>query len=453
LSRAFDSMLVRWVCAIAAVIALGAAAVGSSQTSSTAGRVVVELKDGESVEEFCGRHGLTLVDSIPQTSLLVEADAASLAEAAADDAIASTQPDLPTLLSETAILSPAVVALLDPEMVSALKDPQTIWNGRNVLKRSAVRQRGLQRIKADDALEMADGSGIIVAVLDTGIDATHPGLIGSVLPGFNFLADDTNTDELSGLPASIIEALRATSAAPGSGLLSLLNPSTVALLDPAAISFLNSPPLYFGHGTLVSGLIHLIAPGAMILPVKAFDTSGTSTSFRVAKAIRYAADRGAHVINMSFDMDQYSPLVSEALDYAAGRGVILIASVGNKNSLVNSNFPASHPAVIGVAATNRDDRKAKFSNHGGVVKVAAPGDGLISMYPGGLYAGVGGTSFAAAMVSGQAALIRSKSTAPAADIMRFILDTTDPVVGLTPGMQLGTGRINARDALRELRPR
>ncbi len=97
-------------------------------------------------------------------------------------------------------------------------------------------------------------------------------------------------------------------------------------------------------------------------------------------------------------------------ELAERRGVILVASVGNKNSLVSTTFPASHRAVPGVAATDREDRKARFSNYGTAVKVAAPGDALISTYPAGLYAGIGGTFFAAAVVSAEAALVRSKST-------------------------------------------
>ncbi|HYR85559.1 MAG TPA: S8 family serine peptidase, partial [Terriglobia bacterium] len=400
MSRPFDSMLVRTSCAIIFVLALGTTAAIFPQTGSNSGRVIVQLKSGVSTEDFCRRNGLTLIDSIPGGALLVEADATTLAQAVADDAVASTEPDLPVDLSETAILDPAVLALLNPDMVDLLKDPAVISTGRNFFKKSMVTQRGLDKIKKDDALQLADGSGILVAVLDTGIDATHPALLGSSIPGFNFLTDDVNTNELMDLPPQTIEALR-TSASLNPAVLALLNPTTVAFLDPAALSFLTAPPLYFGHGTLVSGLIHLIAPGALIMPVRVFDASGRSTSFRIAKAIRYAVDRGVHVINMSFDMQQLSPLVSEALDYAADRGVILVASVGNGNSLVDATFPASHPAVLGVAATNRDDRKARFSNYGAAVKVAAPGDSLISTYPAGLYAGIGGTSFAAAVVSAE----------------------------------------------------
>jgi len=440
-------MLVRSVCAILFVFALGAAQATLSRSGSNTGRAVVELKSGASIEDFCSRNGLKLIDSIQGSALLVEGDAATLAQAAADDAIASTEPDLPVALSETAILNPAVLALLNPDMVNLLKDPAVVSTGRNLLRKSMVTQRGLDKIKADDARALADGSGILVAVLDTGIDATHPALLGSSVPGFNFMTGDTNTDELLDLPPLTIEALR-TSASLNPAVLALLNPSTVAFLNPAALEFLKAPPLYFGHGTLVSGLIHLIAPGALILPVRVFDASGISSSFRIAKAIRYAVDSGAQVVNMSFDMEQLSPLVSEALDYAADRGVILVASVGNRNSVVSSTFPASHRAVLGVAATNREDLKARFSNYGSAVKVAAPGDGLISTYPAGLYAGIGGTSFAAAVVSAEAALIRSKSTAPAADIVRRILDTAESIADLNPGMYLGAGRINARDSLR-----
>ncbi len=118
--------------------------------------------------------------------------------------------------------------------------------------------------------------------------------------------------------------------------------------------------------------------------------------------------------------------------------------MGNKNSLVSTTFPASHRAVPGVAATDREDRKARFSNYGTAVKVAAPGDALMSTYPAGLYAGIGGTSFAAAVVSAEAALVRSKSTAPAADSVRRMLDTAESIAYLNLGMYLGAGRINAR---------
>src|SRR5262245_31009087 len=442
-------MLMRSACAIVAILALTAASVGFTETGSNAGRVVVGLKNGESIDAFCSRHGLTVVDSIPGSSFLIEADATQLAQASADVAVASTEPDLPVAVSETAILSPASVAFLDPALIDVLKDSELVWHGANLWKKSVVEQRGIRRINADDALQLADGSGITVAVLDTGVDPSHPALVGSTIPGFNFLADNTNTDEVSDLPPAIIGALRLASALLNSAVLTRLNPSTVAFLDPAVLSFVKTPPLYFGHGTLVSGLIHLIAPRASILPVRVFDTSGTSTTFRIAKAIRYAVDRGAQVINMSFDMDQASPLLAETLDYAASYGVILVASTGNMNKLVTTNYPASHPAVVGVAATNNEDVKARFSNYGPAVKVAAPGDGLISTYPAGLYAGIAGTSFSAAMVSGQAALVRSKSTAPAGDIVRRILNTTEPIGALNPGFALGAGRIDARDALRK----
>jgi len=124
-------------------------------------------------------------------------------------------------------------------------------------------------------------------------------------------------------------------------------------------------------------------------------------------------------------------------ELAERRGVILVASVGNKNSLVSTTFPASHRAVPGVAATDREDRKARFSNYGTAVKVAAPGDALISTYPAGLYAGIGGTSFAAGVVSAEAALVRSKSTAPAADSVRRMLDTAESIAYLNLGMYLG----------------
>ena len=117
MSRDLDSMLMRFICAIIFVFALGAAGVGFTRTGPDSGRVVVELKSGASAEDFCSRNGLRLIDSIEGGALLVEADAATLAQAAADTAVASTEPDLPVTLSETAVLDPAVLDLLTRSLV------------------------------------------------------------------------------------------------------------------------------------------------------------------------------------------------------------------------------------------------------------------------------------------------------------------------------------------------
>jgi len=208
------------------------------------------------------------------------------------------------------------------------------------------------------------------------------------------------------------------------------------------------PSPYFGHGTLVSGLIHALAPSVFIMPLKAFDANGRATSFRIAKSIIYATDQGAQVINMSFSLETSSDLVDEAIEYAAKRKVVLVASLGNRNVKLEKkymNYPASYPKVIGVAATDLNDRKANFSNYGHSADVSAPGVGLMSAYPGGLYAIWSGTSGAAALVSGEAASVLSRKESKSEEAIKRVIDRVDHI---HDQHGLGKGRINMRSALR-----
>ena len=183
------------------------------------------------------------------------------------------------------------------------------------------------------------------------------------------------------------------------------------------------------------------------MPLKVFDASGRGTSFRIAKAIVYAAANGADVINMSFSLEATSPLVGDAIDYAAQKGLVMVASIGNNNSKVDKTYPASYAKVTGVAATDLNDHKAAFSNYGPAADVAAPGVALVSAYPGGLYAVWSGTSAAAALVSGEAALILSRKDLKTDDVRKRIEGRVDP---LHEKYDLGKGRINLKFALKKL---
>lgn len=437
------------------LIVLGTTAAGEIGNE----RVVVKLRSNSEVEEFLEQNRLELIDSIPGTSLfLVEGSRSAVIHAQANPQVLSVEPDLPVELSETAILDPATVALLNPATVALLNTIELTTCGRNLVKASLVKQPALGRIQADNAKRVADGSLVTVAVLDTGIDGNHPALAGSILPGLNFIDGSSNVSEFTDLqPAAAASVFVQGAAALNPAVVALLNPSTVALLNPstvallnpATVALLNSPrSLYFGHGTLVSGLIRAIAPGALIRPLKVFDASGRSTGFRVAKGIRYAADMNDAVMNLSFEIQGRSVLVAQALDYAAERGVVLIASAGNRNAYITDSLPASHPRVIGVAATTLNDHRAAFSNYGPAVAVAAPGEGLVSTYPAGLYAVVSGTSFSSGIVSGEAALIRSALPLSAAQISTKIRTAVDSLQSGERPLLLGSGRIDLERAVR-----
>src|SRR6266567_108412 len=189
-----------------------------------------------------------------------------------------------------------------------------------------------------------------------------------------------------------------------------VNQSTAAVLDQSTAAVLdNSQYAAFGHGTMVMGIIHLVAPQAQLLPLKAFSSDGTGYLSNILNAVYYGVQNGANVINMSFDMTSNSLEFSKAMDYANQNGVICAASAGN-DGMEEIVYPAAYQNdVMGVASTSNTDTRSSFSNYGGaVVWVAAPGEAIISTYPFGTYAAGWGTSFSAPFVSGAAALLRNR---------------------------------------------
>jgi subtilisin family serine protease len=227
---------------------------------------------------------------------------------------------------------------------------------------------------------------------------------------------------------------------------SFLDQADASFLDQADASFLDANSPAHGHGTMVAGILAAIAPDAMIMPLRAFDDEGCATNYNISKAIKYAVSHGAQVINMSFGISGGAQTLKNTIKDAEKAGVIVVASAGNDNTSV-PQYPASYPGVVSVAATDLQDVKASFSNYGATISVSAPGKSIISAYPGGYYAELSGTSFAAPMVAGEAALLRSlKANASTAAIEAGVdnIDTANPkYVG-----QLGTGRINLLKALK-----
>jgi subtilisin family serine protease len=187
----------------------------------------------------------------------------------------------------------------------------------------------------------------------------------------------------------------------------VLNQSTVAILDQSTVAILDGQqlPEDFGHGTMVSGLIHLVAPTASIMPLKAFQSDGTAELSNIVAAIYCAVDHGARVINMSFSTTTKEPVLQQAIAYTTSHGVICIASAGNQGREMTV-YPAGFQGVIGVASTNKNDLRSPFSNYDSdAIRLAAPGEALVTTCPGNNYAAVWGTSFSSALVSGASALV------------------------------------------------
>jgi len=251
-----------------------------------------------------------------------------------------------------------------------------------------------------------DGTGITVAVIDTGVDPAHPALTGVLLPGHDFVNNRSGASEMVDLDPAMAAALTQSTATILDGEnVYQMNSYTAAILSQSTATILDGPPHSFGHGTMTAGLVHLVAPNAKILPLKAFAGDGSSDLFNIVQAIYYAVDNGANVISMSFEIEQSSPALQNAIQYALSKNVTLVAASGNDAGQIMV-YPAGYNSVIGVGATSNSDGKSSFTNFGtNAVYVAAPGEGVITTYPGGNYAAGWGTSFSAPLVAGEAALI------------------------------------------------
>jgi hypothetical protein len=246
----------------------------------------------------------------------------------------------------------------------------------------------------------------IVAIIDTGVDANNPILKPCLVPGYDFT---TNT---AGIPDEMQDPMlgQSTAAILNQSTAHLLNGQSVAVLNQSTAAILNQStaavlngnalPADFGHGTMVAGLVHLIAPGAQIMPLKAFAEDGTSQSSKIVAAIYYAVQHGASVVNMSFGESDMSADVMQAINYATRNNVVCVASTGNSGTQALV-YPAAYGNVLGVTSVNAQGQLSTFSNYGpDITAVAAPGENLVTTYPGGNFAAVSGTSFAAALISG-----------------------------------------------------
>jgi subtilisin family serine protease len=275
------------------------------------------------------------------------------------------------------------------------------------------------------------GTGVRVAVLDTGVAQAHPALAGKLIRGYDFVDGDSNPAEVG----------------------------------------VYGQDIAYGHGTHVAGLVALAAPDAKIMPLRVLDRSGAGNIWVLSEALGYAVNPdgnpvtndGAHVINLSLSFTRPSDLLEDIIKEITcgdddddddncrvdnGRGVVVVAAAGNSGN-TTPEYPAAEAKYAGidgalaVAASTRSDTLASFSNRGDWVQIAAPGVNIVSSVPGGGYGAWSGTSMATPLTAGVAALVRAaEPTFTSTDVVSRIVSNGQSIDGPVPKRLDATGALN-----------
>lgn len=360
---------------------VGVGAPGATGADHVPGRLIVKFEEGTRPD--VARKVLTGVDAE------LEARVDPLDVRVIDVLPAETQDAL-----EAVAASPAVEYVERDVAVQrfATTPNDTLWR----------EQWGLLTVDAPNAWDITTGSpSIVVAVLDSGVDATHPDLRSSLVAGYDFVNGDA---------------------------------------DPADDD---------GHGTAAAGVIAArtnngagqagVCWQCSLMPVKVLDASGSGSTSDVAAGIVWAVDHGARVINMSLGSEETTQTLAEAVAYAIGKDVVLVAAAGNSGN-ANLNYPAAHEGVLGVGATTQSDELYSWSNFGPWVQVAAPGCN-VAPYLNGEYVNFCGTSSATPVVAGIAGLaLSARPGATRSEVVEALIRSVTTIGGAVRYGRVGAER-------------
>ena len=232
----------------------------------------------------------------------------------------------------------------------------------------------------------ATGSGTTIAVIDTGVDLDHPEFLGRIVAGYDFVDDDSIADDGNGHGTHVA--------------------GTIAGAN---------------DGTGITG----VAYDAAIMPLRVLGNDGYGWTSDIISAVRWAADNGAHVINLSLGVSGYSQAMADAISYASGRGSVVVMAAGNSGGMA-PEYPAAHAIDHGIAVGAVDSNRsfAGFSNRAGSTQldyVTAPGVNIYSAVPGGGYDTFNGTSMATPHVAGVAGLLKSHDGSLSASAIEDLL--------------------------------
>ncbi len=339
-----------------------------------------------------------------------------------------------TRKSIESLIADGDVEAVEPNRIVTAMGQKTVYS--IIDQDVSVMQYGDEMVRAGEAKELlpAETATVRVAVIDTGIDATHPDLVGKVIKGTTIMdanssgnkyADDGNDDH--------------------------------------------------GHGTHVAGIIAAAWDNGIgidgvtgeldieLMPVKVLDDSGRGTTYDIIEGIRYAADNGASILNLSLGSAASSSLEAEAVRYAQNKGCLVVAAAGNDSIDVAQNWPASYDGVISVGSVDAQGERSYFSNYGSTLDVAAPGTDIISTIPkkvalqesaygntvygndiDGYYISWSGTSMATPHVAGVAAVYKAANPGvTGADIGELLINTCQDTGDVGKDIETGSGIVDA----------
>lgn len=282
---------------------------------------------------------------------------------------------------------------------------------------SIGKQWGLEKLDFKETSNLSVGEGVVVAVVDTGVDGNHPDLQHSLISGYDVYDEKTK-----------------------------------GLFDPN------------GHGTHVAGIIAAaynngiagsgIAPGVKIMPIRVLDKTGYGEDSDVAKGILWAVANGAHIINLSLGGPDRDPLLEDAVNFAKSNGVAVVAAAGNDGmSGSKTSYPAAHASTIAVAATTSMDTHAPFSTKAKYVDIAAPGMGILSTWVNKGESTQSGTSMATPFVAGSIALIMDYKKVNALTAGSIVLKTATDIGPAGIDELTGAGLVDPLAALTTGAPR